>query len=241
MKGRIHSIETFGTVDGPGIRYVVFLQGCNYRCAYCHNPDTWALNGGKEKESSSIISDAVRYKNYINGITVTGGEPLLQIDFVIDLFTLAKENGLSTCLDTSGSIFDISNDEIVSKIDRLLDVCDLVMLDIKHIDSDKHKNLTGFGNESVLSFAKYLSEKGQDMWLRYVLLTGFNDSEEDLINWKNFANTLTNIKNIELLPYHTLGVQKYKELGIPYRLDDVESPSKENKIKARQILGIGEK
>ena len=241
MKGRIHSIETFGTVDGPGIRYVVFLQGCNFRCAYCHNPDTWALDGGKEKEAINIISDAIRYKNYIGGITVTGGEPLLQIDFVIELFTLAKENGLNTCLDTSGSIFEKDNAQIVSKIDRLLEVCDLVMLDIKHIDSNKHQKLTGFGNENVLSFAKYLSEKGKDMWLRYVLLTGFNDSEEDLVNWKNFADTLNNVKNIELLPYHTLGVQKYKELGIPYRLEGVETPSKENKIKARQILGIGEK
>ena len=241
MKGRVHSIETFGTVDGPGIRYVIFLQGCKFRCAYCHNPDTWELAGGSEKDSMELISDIIRYKRYIEGITITGGEPLLQIDFVKEIFTLAKENGLSTCLDTSGSVFDKDNLETLDKMDELMKVCDLVMLDIKHIDNNRHKELTGQGNEKVLDFARYLASINQDVWLRYVLVPGINDGEEHLLEWKSLADSLGNVRKIELLPYHTMGVHKYKELGIPYRLEGVESPSKESMNKANNILGIGEK
>ena len=193
------AVETFGTVDGPDIRYVIFLQGCNFRCAYCHNPDTWDCNKGELESSENIISDVLKYTRYIKGITVSGGEPLLQIDFVTELFRLAKENNLTTCLDTSGSIFNRENPDILAKIDALLEVTDLVMLDIKHIDNNKHISLTGQPNTNVLNFAQYLSEKNIDTWLRYVLVPTINDDKETLTKWKTFADSLNNVKKIEIL------------------------------------------
>ena len=238
MKGKIHSIETFGTVDGPNIRYVIFTQGCLLRCGYCHNPDTWDCKHGQERTTSELLDDILKYKRYIDGITISGGEPMLQLDFVVDLFRKVKENGLTTVLDTSGCVFDIRNQNLLDKIDEMLKVCDLVMLDIKHIDNTKHLELTGKTNKNILDFAKYLDSKNQKMWLRYVLVPGFNSDTQTLIEWKNFADSLNNVEKIELLPYHTMGKQKYKQLGIQYRFENVKEPSREDILNARKILGI---
>lgn len=235
MFGNIHSIETFGTVDGPGVRFVVFMQGCPLRCAYCHNPDTWEFGGGTKMSVNTLLEEILRYRNYIEGITVTGGEPLDQIDFVTELFTKVKEHGLSTCVDTSGATFNRS-ETTLKKMDKLLDVCDLVMLDIKHIDSAKHEALTGKGNENILDFAKYLAKKNKDTWIRYVLTPSVTDDEKDMLSWAKFVGTLKNVKKIEILPYHTMGVGKYAELGIEYKLNGVKEPTKEEIERAEKIL-----
>lgn len=240
MEGRIHSVETFGTVDGPGIRYVVFMQGCQFRCKYCHNPDSWNCNAGELVEVSSLIEDIAKYKRYIQGVTVSGGEPLLQIDFVTELFKEVKKLGLDTCLDTSGDTFDKFDSEKTKEFDKLLDVCDLVMLDLKHIDEEKHKELTGKSNGFVLDFAKYLADKKQKLWLRYVLVPTINDDEESLIKWRNFALTLGNVEKVEVLPYHRLALEKYKKLGIEYRLNDVLEPTKQQIEKTKKIIDIKE-
>jgi len=237
MKGRIHSVETFGTVDGPGIRYVVFMQGCNFRCKYCHNPDSWNCLLGEEKTVQELVLDIIKYKRYIDGVTVSGGEPLLQIDFITELFKQIKENGLTTCLDTSGDTFD-NNPEILKKFDKLLHFCDIVMLDIKHIDNDKHQELTGKSNKCVLDFAKYLSKINKKTWLRYVLVPTINDDTTTLKKWLEFKNSLRNIEKIELLPYHRLAMDKYKKLGICYQLEDIKEPTKEQIEKAKEILNI---
>lgn len=238
MQGKIHSIETFGTVDGPGIRYVVFMQGCPLRCAYCHNPDTWNIAGGKEISVDELVEDVSKYVRYIDGVTLSGGEPLIQIDFVIELFEKIKSMGLTTCIDTSGIVYDKDNLEFMEKLNKLINVCDLVMLDIKHIDNEKHKSLTGKENVSVLEFAKYLDERNIDMWLRYVLVPGINDDDETLIKWREFADELKSVKKIELLPYHRLGIKKYEELNISYRLKDILEPDEKSITKAKRILKI---
>ncbi len=240
MKGKIHSVETFGTVDGPGIRYVVFLQGCNFRCLYCHNPDTWACSNFQEMTSQELVDDIVKYKRYIDGVTVSGGEPLLQIDFVIDLFEKVKQEGLTTCLDTNGSIFDKNNNQLIQKYKKLMSVTDLVMLDIKHIDSLEHEKLTGSSNKNTLEFAEFVDNLNKDLWLRYVLVPTINDNEKTLINWKNFANNLHNVKKIEVLPYHKLGLEKYKALGLEYKLKDIKEPTKEQIEQAKNILNLKE-
>lgn len=236
MKGNIHSIETFGTVDGPGIRFVVFMQGCPLRCAYCHNPDTWEIGKGKSWETDELMREIIKYKRYIKGVTVSGGEPLLQIEFVKELFEKVKSEGLDTCIDTSGVVFDKNNPEIIEKINSLLDVTDLVMLDIKHIDSAKHKLLTGKGNENVLDFARHLSDSGKDMWLRYVLVPSINDAESTILEWRDFASSLNTVKKIEVLPYHRLAVSKYKALGIPYRLENIPEPTREQVLCVDKLL-----
>ena len=240
MEGRVHSVETFGTVDGPGIRYVIFMQGCDFRCKYCHNPDTWNCQGGTKHSVGELVEDICKYKRYIQGVTVSGGEPLLQIDFVTELFKRVKEEGLETCVDTSGSIFNKNNKEVVYKIDKLLEVCDLVMLDIKHIDNQKHVELTGKPNENVLDFAQYLAYKNKNVWLRYVLVPTINEDEETLLAWKSFAGSLKNIDKVEILPYHRLALEKYKKLGIEYPIKDILEPTKEQIEKAKKILEIKE-
>lgn len=235
MFGNIHSIETFGTVDGPGVRFVIFMRGCPLRCAYCHNPDTWQFGRGTKMSTDTLVNEIFRYRNYIEGVTVTGGEPLAQIDFVIELFEKVKERGLSTCVDTSGITFN-RNEITLGKMEKLLEVCDLVMLDIKHIDSAKHKALTSVGNENILDFATYLSDSGKDMWLRYVLIPNITDNVDDLKKWSEFTQSLKNVKKIEVLPYHTMGVGKYEELGIDYPLKGVREPTKEEINKAEKIL-----
>lgn len=240
MTGRIHSFESFGTVDGPGIRYVVFLQGCPLRCQYCHNPDTWAT-GGKEYTAEEVVKQALRYKNYFGekgGVTVTGGEPLLQIDFVIELFTLLKEKGIHTCVDTSGIAFKKENAVSVEKHEKLLEVTDLFLLDIKHIDSEGHKSLTGQDNANTLAFARFLSERGKKTWIRHVLVPGITDDDEQLQKLREFVDGLSSVEKIEVLPYHTLGVVKYEKLGMEYPLKDVSAPDKERVLNAKRILGV---
>lgn len=241
MTGKIHSFESFGAVDGPGIRFVIFLQGCVMRCAYCHNPDSWDFNKGKIYSVDECIDEILKYKNYFSsngGVTVSGGEPLCQINFVIELFTKLKDLNIHTCLDTSGVIFDETNANLMQKFNKLMSVTDLVLLDLKHIDDNKHKLLTGQSNKHTLSFAKYLSDKGVPVWIRYVLVPDINSDEKTLIETKNFISQLTNIQKVEVLPYHTLGVHKYEELGIEYRLKDTPTPSIKQINLAKNILEI---
>ena len=235
MAGRIHSIETFGTVDGPGVRFVVFFQGCVLRCQYCHNPDTWSFNSGTEYEASSIIEKMKRNKEFYltGGITATGGEPMCQIDFLIDLFSLAKKEGIHTCLDTSGVMFDKAK---LEKIDRLLDVTDLVMLDIKQMDEKKHIALTGKPNANILDFAKYISKKGNKLRIRYVLVPTLTDDECDLISLGSFLKELTTLEKLEILPYHTIGTVKYKALNILYPLENIPEATEENVQRALSII-----
>ena len=238
MQGKIHSFESFGTVDGPGIRFVVFMQGCPLRCQYCHNPDTWGA-GGKEYSAEEIVSRVLRYRNYFGekgGVTVSGGEPLLQIEFVTELFTLLKQEGLHTCVDTSGIMFHADDTESVEKHRKLLAVTDLVLLDIKHIDDTACKKLTGQSNQNTLAFAKFLSDEGKSTWIRQVIVPGLTDDEQSLKRTREFIDDLKTVEKVEVLPYHTLGVVKYEKLGLEYPLKDMEAPKKERVQWAREIL-----
>ena len=238
MDGRIHSFESFGTVDGPGIRFVVFMQGCPMRCKYCHNPDTWNFDGGKTYSAQEVATRALKYKNYYKnggGITVSGGEPLAQAEFVAELFKIMKENGIHTAIDTSGITFTPQNKQ---KIDEVLRFCDLVLLDIKHIDDDKHKDLTGVSNANVLNFAKYLSDVGKKVWIRHVLVPQLTDVDNYLKGLKTFISTLSIVEKIEVLPYHNMGEAKYDKLNINYPLKGVNPPDKQRVINAKGILEI---
>ena len=239
IKGRIHSVESFGSADGPGVRYIVFLKGCNMRCQYCHNPDTWAKDGGELMTPEEVLKKALRYKTYWKekgGITVSGGEALLQIDFVTELFRLAKEKGVNTCLDTSGNPFSLE-EPFKSKFDELMKYTDLFMLDIKHMDDAAHRKLTGQTNQNILEMAAYLSDHGKAMWIRHVLVPGITTEEDELYRLRSFLDTLKTVERGEVLPYHTLGVFKWKELGIPYQLEGVDPPTKEQIDRAKEILG----
>lgn len=238
MQGRIHSIETFGTVDGPGTRFVVFVQGCPMRCAYCHNPDTWSMTGGTMMEPQEIYAQYKRNEGFYKGggITVTGGEPLLQIDFLIDFFTIAKKDNVHTCIDSSGIAFHPENAPYIKKLDHLMKLTDLVMLDIKHIDSEKHKELTAQPNENILAFAKYLNERNVDMWIRHVVVPGITDDDKYLFDLGYFIGQFTNLKALDVLPYHTMGETKYQKLGIPYKLKDVPAMDKEKVIEKKQVI-----
>lgn len=238
MTGRVHSLESFGTVDGPGIRFVVFFSGCPMRCLYCHNPDTWDSAGASEYTSEEIISALLRNREFYSsgGITASGGEPMLQLDFLTELFRLAKENGLHTCLDTSGIVFDGDDGGRVEKIDRMLDLCDLVMLDIKHIDPSAHERLTRHSNERVLAFAKHLCERRVKMRVRHVLVPGITDGEEGLIRLGEFLRPFDNIERVEVLPYHTLGRVKYESLGLSYPLDGVREATQEEADAALAVI-----
>lgn len=239
IKGRIHSVESFGSADGPGVRYIVFLKGCNMRCQYCHNPDTWAKDGGELMTPEEVLKKALRYKTYWKekgGITVSGGEALLQIDFVTELFRLAKEKGVNTCLDTSGNPFSLE-EPFKSKFDELMKYTDLFMLDIKHMDDAAHRKLTGQTNQNILEMAAYLSDHGKAMWIRHVLVPGITTEEDELHSLRSFLDTLKTVERVEVLPYHTLGVFKWKELGIPYQLEGVDPPTKEQIDRAKEILG----
>ena len=239
MTGRIHSFESFGTVDGPGIRFVIFLQGCPLRCQYCHNPDTWERSGGKEYTVDEVVARALRYKNYFGdkgGVTVSGGEPLVQIDFVTELFKRFKENGVHTCVDTSGITFNPDSIESVQKHEKLLEVADLFLLDIKHIDDEACKRLTGHSNAHTLAFAKFLSDRQKPIWIRQVLVPGITDAEESLQRTRAFIDTLASVEKVEALPYHTMGEVKYEKLGIDYPLKGVSTPTKERVQCAKQIL-----
>lgn len=237
MKGYIHSIETFGTVDGPGIRYVIFMQGCPMRCLYCHNPDSWKFHKENGKTVDEILEDYNKYKPFLHkgGLTVSGGEALLQIDFLIKLFEKAKEENIHICLDTSGVPFNRS-EKYLNKIDLLLKNVDLVLLDIKHIDDEEHKKLTGRSNKEVLDFANYLSEKNIPVWIRHVIVPNITYKTEYLLKLGEFLAELNNVKAIDMLPYHTMGVSKYKNLGIPYPLEGTEALTKEHARKAYDIV-----
>lgn len=241
-KGYIHSTESFGSVDGPGIRFIIFLQGCDMRCRYCHNPDTWAhgavANNVTEMTVDEILTKAERYRSYWRqngGITVSGGEPLLQIDFLIELFEEAHKRGITTCLDTCAQPFR-KDGEFFENFERLMAVTDTVLLDIKHIISEEHKALTGHRNENILECAKYLSDINKPVWIRHVLVPGITDRVEHLKELRSFLDTLTNVVKIEILPYHSMAEFKYEQLGIEYTLKGVLPPSKESVEEARRIL-----
>ena len=232
---KVHSVESFGAVDGPGIRYVLFLQGCHLQCKYCHNRDTWDMNGGKYRALDDIYDSILRYKNYIvpnGGVTVSGGEPLLQVKFLIELFTKLKKQKIHTCIDTSGMV------SLTDDIKKVLKLTDLVLLDIKHIDDEKCKDLVGRSNKLELEFAKYLSDNNIPVWIRQVLIPGYTDSEEDLLKLKDFLSTLNNVEKVEFLPYHSMGKFKWKELGFKYELEDVRDATSEDVDRAKRTLGI---
>lgn len=238
--GNIHSIETFGAVDGPGIRFVIFLQGCPMRCKYCHNPDTWYRDDSTKMSPEELIKKALKYKTYWKkegGITVSGGEPLLQLDFLIELFTLAKIAGINTCIDTSGKPFRL-DEKYLEKFNKLLNVTDLFILDIKEINNEKHKWLTSQSNENIIELAKYLSDHNKRMWIRHVLVPTITDSEEDLIKLREFVSSLKTVEKFEILPYHSFAIFKYKELGLEYQLNDIKEPTKEEIERANKLLGI---
>ncbi|MEZ7697342.1 pyruvate formate-lyase-activating protein [Prevotella jejuni] len=235
---RVHSVESFGSVDGPGIRFVIFLKGCAMRCQYCHNPDTWDRAGGNLRSVDDVLSQALRYRSYWGekgGITVSGGEALLQIQPLTELFHKAKDLGINTCLDTSAQPFS-RKDGRFSAFEALMKYTDLVLLDIKHIDNDAHKRLTGWENENILDCARYLSDIHKPVWIRHVLVPGINDDDESLHRLRSFIDTLSNVERVEVLPYHDLGVYKWEQLGIPYKLTDVKPPTKESVLHARKIL-----
>ena len=238
MNGFVHSTESFGTVDGPGVRFVVFLQGCPMRCKYCHNPDTWELNTGATRSAQSLIQEYERNAAFYNkgGITVTGGEALMQIDFVLELFTLAKAKNIHTCLDTSGITYRPGQTSYNEKLDALMEVTDLVMLDIKHIDPEAHKELTGHDNAGVLAFARYLDEKKVDTWIRHVVVPGITDKQDAWLRLGSFLGTLSNVKALDVLPYHVMGVSKYEQLGIDYPLQGVPAATKDLAAKAKMVI-----
>lgn len=238
MIGYIHSKESFGTVDGPGIRYVLFMQGCPLRCIYCHNPDTWQIGSGTPITVDEVIEEFNKNKPFYKkgGITVTGGEPLLQIDFLTELFKRAKSENIHTCIDTSGIVYNPQNKELTEKLDELLNYTDLVMLDIKHIDTKRHKNITGAGNENILEFAKHLEKANIPLWVRHIIIEGYTDKPEDLIALGEFIGKLKNLKALDVLPYHTMGVGKYKELGLAYPLEGMEALPVSKAVESKKYI-----
>ena len=241
MIGKIHSFFAGGTVDGPGIRYVIFLKGCPLRCLYCHNPDTWTQDNALLYSVDDVIKDALKYRGYFangGGVTVSGGEPLLQIDFLIELFKKLKSYNIHTACDPSGVIFDSSNEELMAKFNELIKYTDLFLLDIKHINNEEHIKLTGKPNKNILEFAKYLSANDKHMWIRHVLVPGITLNDLYLKETKDFIDTLKTVDKVEVLPYHTMGIVKYENLGIPYRLSGVDAPTKEEVRHAKEILGV---
>ena len=234
----VHSVESFGSVDGPGIRFVIFLKGCAMRCRYCHNPDTWNGQSTDMRTADELLAQAVRFRSYWGvkgGITVSGGEALLQIDFLTELFRKAKEMGINTALDTSAQPFR-REEPFFSRFQELMKYTDLVLFDIKHIDSEAHQKLTGFGNENILDCAKYLSDIQKSVWIRHVLVPTITDDDKYLHQLHDFIATLHNVEKVEVLPYHTLGVYKWQQLGIPYKLKEIQPPTAEQIKHAEDIL-----
>ena len=239
-KGYIHSTESFGAADGPGVRFIIFMQGCRMRCRYCHNPDTWEIGAGEQIEAQELINKALRYKSYWGkngGITVSGGEPLLQMDFLIELLKSAKDEGINTAVDTAGNPFT-REEPFFSKFNELMKYTDLLLLDLKEINSERHKSLTGFDNSNIIDMARYLSEIGKDVWIRHVLVPEVTDIDEDLNKLSDFIKNLNNVKRVEVLPYHTLGKFKWENLGIPYSLEGIKPPTSDRVENAKKILGI---
>lgn len=238
MNGYIHSTESFGTVDGPGIRFVIFFQGCPMRCLYCHNPDTWAPGLGRTETVESLLRQFEKNRSFYQngGITATGGEPMLQLPFLTELFSEAKTRGIHTCLDTSGICY---SSESPKPAEELLRVTDLVMLDIKHIDDAMHRKLTGHSNQNILAFAEKISSCEIPLWIRHVIVPGWTDGADEQQALGYFIGGLRTLKGLDVLPYHTLGAQKYKVLGIPYPLRETKAVSTETAAKARQQILTG--
>lgn len=238
VKGYVHSTESFGTVDGPGIRYVIFLSGCPMRCLYCHNPDTWELKSGREMTTDEVLAEYDDVKTLIRngGITATGGEPLLQMEFLTELFEKAKARGIDTCIDTSGITFDAASRKCMEKFDALMEVTDLVLLDIKHIDDAEHRKLTGHSNNRVLNFLEYLSSKSKPVWIRHVVVPGITLNDEYLERLGFEIGHYRNIKALDVLPYHDMGKAKYKELNMEYPLEDTEPATKAQARHAREVI-----
>ncbi len=236
-KAFVHSLESFGTVDGPGTRFVVFLKGCNLRCKFCHNPDTWKVDGAREMTVDQILTEYEKVAEFTTGgITVTGGEPLLQLPFLIEFCKEAKKRGIHTCIDTSGGVYNAQNTRQDAMLKQLFENVDLVMLDIKHIDSAGHTELVGIRNERVLAFAKFLDSIGQDMWIRHVLVPGITLNDSYLIKLGLFIGELENVSGIEVLPYHTMALVKYEKMNYDYPLKDVRPATKEEAERARKII-----
>lgn len=233
--GNIHSIETLGTFDGPGVRYVIFFQGCPFQCKYCHNRDTWTNTKNQLMSVEDLLNDYQRYEKFYKhgGMTASGGDPMLQTDFLIELFTEAKLKGIHTCLDTAASCYHPNQRE---KIEKLLSVTDLVLLDMKHIDEKKHRTITGFSNQHVIEFANLLDELCIPMVIRHVLVPGLTDDSRDLIKLRQFIDQLTYVEKIEVLPYHTKGRMKWEQMGLTYPLKDTPEPSEESISIAEKIL-----
>ena len=234
IKGRIHSFETCGTVDGPGIRFVIFMQGCPLRCKYCHNPDTWKIDDGNSVESSYIVNEIKKYRSYMKfsggGVTITGGEPLMQPEFVLEIIRSCKKEGIHTVVDTSG----FSNIDVVKSV---LGEADLVLLDIKCIDKEIHKQLTGVELEPVLKTAEYLAEIGKKVWIRHVLVPGITDSDEQLRRLAEYISNLKNVEKVEILPFHKMGEYKWESMGYKYELKDTPAPTNERVENAIKIMG----
>ena len=237
--GRVHSIETFGAVDGPGLRYILFLQGCPMRCLYCHNPDTWRTTGGKLMSVEEVLNDYEKYRVYLKngGITVTGGEPLLQMDFVTELFKEAKKRNIHTALDSSGALF--SRKTNLEKYKELIKYVDLVLLDIKHIDDEGHRKLTGFSNRNILDFLKFLDENGVEVWIRHVIVPGITYDVKLLERLGYELGRYKNIKKVDVLPYHNMGEKKYEELGIEYPLKSTKPMTDKHAKSARDVILYG--
>jgi len=234
---RVHSFETFGAVDGPGVRFIVFLSGCPFRCAYCHNPDTWARPAALEMTPKEVLAKALRYQSYWGregGLTASGGEPMMQAKEVAELFRRAHAEGVTTCLDTAAGCFDRTNKDVV----ELLKETDTVLLDLKCFDASAHRALTGADNASVLDCARYLAEISKDVWIRRVLVPGLTDDEADLRATGAFIASLPNIKKVEVLPYHTLGVHKWAALGLDYTLKDARHPTEDEIARAKTLLNL---
>ncbi|MCQ2248526.1 MAG: pyruvate formate-lyase-activating protein [Treponema sp.] len=236
--GKVFQLESFGSVDGPGVRFIIFFAGCPLRCKYCHNPDSWNLADGKDYTAEELLKEAESCKSYWGskgGITVSGGEPLFQLDFLLELFEKAKQRGINTCIDTSGAPFTREG-EWFEKFKRLMDVTDTVLMDIKHIDEEEHVKLTGKSGKNIREMFAYLDEIKKPIWIRHVLVPGITDNDEYLEKTRDFIRTLSNVERVEILPYHGLGAVKYKDLGIDYVLKDLESPSAERVKRAKEIL-----
>ena len=241
--GYVHSLESFGSVDGPGVRFVVFLQGCALRCKYCHNPETWAAEGGEEWTAEKLFQRVYRYRNYWGkkgGITVSGGEPLRQMEFLTAFFELARSKGVHTALDTAGQPFRPDDPDYLAGFDRLMKSTSLVILDLKEIDPERHRQLTGKDNANILAMARHISDLGIPLWIRHVLVPERSDFVEDLQALRAFTETLANVERIEVLPYHTLGVFKWENMGIKYPLEGIRPPEPERVRQAEEILGCGE-
>lgn len=234
MTGKIHSFETLGTLDGPGIRLIIFMSGCNLRCQYCHNPDSWHINGGEEYSVEQIMKKIERYRSYFGddgGITLSGGEPLLQTDFIIELFTRCREKGINTCLDTSGSVFD-------QKVKEVLQYTDLLLLDVKHTVKEKYRDLTGGDIQTPTAFLNYCRQTRQKMWIRQVIVPGYTDTDEYIESMLQYIEG-ANVERIELLPYHKEGIYKWQKLGLTYLFNHVSIPDEEKLAALRKKCDIG--